>query len=211
MLQAGMHFRPAGKTSIVLMSLRHNAPYADRIEDNGRTIIYEGHDAKRCDDCPDPKKIDQPERTPKGTETQNGYFHEAAQQHKKKGFPAEFVHVYQKLYAGIWSYNGTFQLTDSWQEQSGSRKVFKFKLELMNEGQEQRNYTLSLTHDRVIPAEVKRAVYKRDNGCCVKCGATKNLHFDHILPFSKGGASITEANVQLLCARHNLQKSDKIE
>lgn len=37
-----------------------------------------------------------------------------------------------------------------------------------------------------------------------------NLHFDHILPFSKGGTSLKSENIQLLCARHNLQKSDKI-
>lgn len=36
-----------------------------------------------------------------------------------------------------------------------------------------------------------------------------NLHFDHDVPRSKGGSSITAANVKLLCARHNLQKSDK--
>jgi hypothetical protein len=36
------------------------------------------------------------------------------------------------------------------------------------------------------------------------------LHFDHDLPYSKGGASITEDNVQLMCARHNLQKGAKI-
>jgi hypothetical protein len=33
---------------------------------------------------------------------------------------------------------------------------------------------------------------------------------DHDLPWSKGGTSITEENVQLLCARHNLEKSDRI-
>ena len=38
----------------------------------------------------------------------------------------------------------------------------------------------------------------------------KNLHFDHDIPFSKGGSSITAANVRLLCAKHNLEKSDKI-
>jgi 5-methylcytosine-specific restriction endonuclease McrA len=42
------------------------------------------------------------------------------------------------------------------------------------------------------------------------CGAHDNLHFDHDLPFSKGGSSITQDNVKLLCARHNLKKSDKI-
>jgi hypothetical protein len=38
----------------------------------------------------------------------------------------------------------------------------------------------------------------------------KNLHFDHDIPFSKGGSSLTGANVRLLCAKHNLEKSDKI-
>ena len=42
-------------------------------------------------------------------------------------------------------------------------------------------------------------------------GAADELHFDHVLPFSRGGTSLTASNVQLLCARHNLQKSAKIE
>jgi hypothetical protein len=40
---------------------------------------------------------------------------------------------------------------------------------------------------------------------------TKNLHFDHDLPFSKGGTSISAKNVRLLCMKHNLQKSANIE
>jgi hypothetical protein len=32
-----------------------------------------------------------------------------------------------------------------------------------------------------------------------------------VLPYSKGGTSIAAENVQLLCARHNLEKSDRIE
>lgn len=40
---------------------------------------------------------------------------------------------------------------------------------------------------------------------------TDELHFDHILPFSRGGTSLTTENVQLLCARHNLQKRDHIQ
>jgi hypothetical protein len=42
------------------------------------------------------------------------------------------------------------------------------------------------------------------------CGASDDLHFDHDLPFSLGGTSITADNVQLLCARHNLAKHDAI-
>src|SRR5438105_812310 len=64
---------------------------------------------------------------------------------------------------------------------------------------------------RIIPTSVKLEVWKRDGGKCVSCGATDELHFDHIIPFSRGGTSMTSRNVQLLCARHNLEKKDKIQ
>lgn len=69
---------------------------------------------------------------------------------------------------------------------------------------------LDIQRRRVIPTSVKLAVWKRDGGKCVLCGATDELHFDHDVPWSKGGTSITEENVQLLCARHNLAKRDRI-
>jgi 5-methylcytosine-specific restriction endonuclease McrA len=50
-----------------------------------------------------------------------------------------------------------------------------------------------------------------DGGKCRMCDASDELHFDHIVPFSRGGTSLTAENVQLLCARHNLQKRDRIE
>jgi hypothetical protein len=45
----------------------------------------------------------------------------------------------------------------------------------------------------------------------IEYGATDNLHFDHDLPFSVGGSSLTAKNIRLLCARHNLEKSNKIQ
>ena len=62
---------------------------------------------------------------------------------------------------------------------------------------------------RHIPHEIKQAVWQRDQGKCVQCGATSYLEFDHIIPYSKGGANTVE-NVQLLCRRCNLQKGDRI-
>ena len=63
---------------------------------------------------------------------------------------------------------------------------------------------------RMIPTHVKLEVWKRDKGICTECGARDELHFDHIIPFSKGGTSLRPENIQLLCARHNLMKRDKI-
>ncbi|MBS6822403.1 MAG: HNH endonuclease [Oscillibacter sp.] len=37
------------------------------------------------------------------------------------------------------------------------------------------------------------------------------MHYDHIIPFSKGRSSTTAANIQLLCATCNLRKHDNIE
>ncbi|MBP8947478.1 MAG: HNH endonuclease, partial [Candidatus Promineofilum sp.] len=71
--------------------------------------------------------------------------------------------------------------------------------------------TDDLDNSRVIPSSVKLEVWKRDGGRCVQCGATNNLHFDHIIPYARGGTSLRADNIQLLCARHNLAKRDRIE
>ena len=211
-LQKGMNFNVGGNHSIILMSVRPNAPYRDKIEDDGATLIYEGHDIGRTKDKPNPKIFDQPGKYPSGALTENGKFHKVAQDFKKGFRHAERVRVYEKLNRGIWSYNGVFHLIDSWIEDDRKRKVFKFKLVAI-EGDENFDEPIKkdLPHRRIIPTWIKVAVWKRDGGKCVICGSKDNLHFDHILPFSKGGASITPENVQLLCMRHNLQKSNKIK
>lgn len=213
-LQRGMNFRLKGGTSVILMSLRKGAPYADRVEDNGQTLIYEGHDVPR-NLAPMPKLVDQPYHTPKGSLTENGKFFEAAEKFKKELHPSELVKVYEKIKDGIWVYNGVFKLTDAWIEKEGQRKVFKFKLQItdntINEKQTRVAELKDLDHNRMIPTSVKLEVWKRDKGKCRECGSTDNLHFDHILPFSKGGTSLKAENIQLLCARHNLQKRDKIQ
>ena len=67
----------------------------------------------------------------------------------------------------------------------------------------------SSERSRHIPDRVKREVWARDGGRCVKCGATEYLEFDHIIPFSKGGANTTN-NIQLLCRKCNLLKGDRL-
>lgn len=212
-LQRGMNYRVHGDTSIILMSLRKNAPYADKIEDDGKILIYEGHDAPRISEQ-DPKSIDQPRYSPKGRLTQNGKFEQAAIEFKGKKREAELVKVYEKIERGIWAYNGTFELRDAWTENINGRQVFRFKLVISDSTLSSRKESLDriedLPHNRIIPTSVKYKVWKRDKGKCVLCDKTDNLHFDHIIPFSKGGTSLKAENIQLLCARHNLKKSNKI-
>jgi hypothetical protein len=210
-LQQGMNFGLGGNHSVILMSVRRNAPYRDRLEDGGTTLIYEGHDEPRGPNTPNPKVVGQPLEYPSGAPTQNGKFFQAAQDFKSGRREPERVRVYEKIHTGIWSYNGVFHLVDSWQERDEYRSVCKFRLVAV-EGEEDFSAppAVNPTRRRIIPTAVKLAVWKPDGGKCVKCGATDELHFDHDLPWSKGGTSLTEANVQLLCARHNLEKSDHI-
>ncbi|MBI3811464.1 MAG: HNH endonuclease, partial [Nitrospirae bacterium] len=70
--------------------------------------------------------------------------------------------------------------------------------------------SLSKNRSRIIPPEVKQAVWVRDGGKCVLCGSRANLHYDHIIPVAKGGGNTVE-NIQVLCADCNLKKSDRIE
>lgn len=210
-LQRGMNFDVGGNHSVILMSLRPNAPYHDQILDGGFTLIYEGHDVPRSQTCPNPKVIDQPETFPSGAPTENGKFYKAAQDFKNELRRPERVRSYEKLLPGIWSYNGIFHLVDSWREESNGRRVFKFKL-IAVEGEEDFSTPAPIKpiRRRVIPTAVKLKVWKRDGGKCAVCNSTDELHFDHILPFSKGGTSLTADNVQILCARHNLEKSNRI-
>lgn len=211
-LQHGMNFRLRSGVSVILMSRRPNAPYADRIESEGKILIYEGHDLPQLKGAADSKTQDQQMRNHGGSLTRNGLFFEAAKR-AENGATPELVRVYEKIRPGIWSFNGVFCLLSATIEKPDGRSVFKFRLELTDGDSSSEDTAISkdLAHARVIPSAVKLEVWKRDGGKCVQCKSGDNLHFDHILPFSRGGSSLLAMNIQLLCARHNLSKRDKIE
>lgn len=66
---------------------------------------------------------------------------------------------------------------------------------------------------RNINTRLRFKVLSRDNFKCCACGASPakdpsvTLHVDHIVPWSKGGETVIE-NLQTLCSRCNLGKSD---
>lgn len=62
---------------------------------------------------------------------------------------------------------------------------------------------------RHISREVRQRVWQRYGGKCADCSADDYLEYDHIIPHAKGGSN-SENNVQLLCRRCNLKKSDNI-
>jgi hypothetical protein len=189
MLQRGMNFRIKPGYSIILMSVRKGAPYRDRWHEDTNILEYE------------------PLHTSTGTLTENGKFFEAAMAYKEKKHKPEVVQVYEKISTGVWCDRGRYELIDAAIVFDGNRKVCRF---FLRPAKTPRAKEPLLRQTRVIPTAVKVEVWKRDQGHCVICGSKDNLHFDHDVPYSKGGSSITAKNVRLLCARHNLSKSDKI-
>jgi hypothetical protein len=205
-----MYFRLPSGISVVLMSRRPGAPYADSLSEDGTVLTYEGHDVRREGEL-NPKQVDQPRNLPNGTLTENGLFADAVDRHKAGSSSPALVRVYERLRPGIWSDKGLFELIDYDYASVDGRKVFRFRMRLTEDSIEPAKAVADGPPTRAIPSWVKQEVYKRDKGRCVLCGESDMLYFDHDLPYSRGGASIVPENVRLLCARHNLQKSAKIE
>jgi hypothetical protein len=63
-------------------------------------------------------------------------------------------------------------------------------------------------NSRTIPQDVKIRVAARDGGKCRQCSSSMELHFDHVVPWSRGGAN-TVQNIQLLCGPCNRRKGAK--
>lgn len=100
----------------------------------------------------------------------------------------------------VWSSSRTFS-EDEWIALT-DRKLQKDQEEL------ERNLRPATTSQlvmRLITTEVRREVWRRDNGRCVTCGSQERLEFDHVIPVAMGGSS-TARNIQLLCEQCNRQK-----
>lgn len=66
------------------------------------------------------------------------------------------------------------------------------------------------SRSRRIPSMTRYEVYMRDNGKCVICGSNENIEFDHIIPFSKGGAHSVD-NIRVLCRKCNRSRGNDMK
>src|SRR5438876_9850992 len=73
-LQKGMNYRVGRDYSVFLMSLRENAPYADALDEVTGMLTYEGHDEPQRQGGPNPKEVDQPLTTPRGSWRTENFF-----------------------------------------------------------------------------------------------------------------------------------------
>lgn len=66
---------------------------------------------------------------------------------------------------------------------------------------------------KLMTPELRNKIKERDNYTCQICGKYMpdevGLHIDHIIPISKGGKTV-EQNLQVLCDKCNLRKSNRI-
>jgi hypothetical protein len=72
------------------------------------------------------------------------------------------------------------------------------------------------THGRTIPAEVRRVVWRRDEGRCTfvgedghRCDEWRFLEFDHVEPVALGGLPNAEG-VRLRCRAHNQYEAERV-
>jgi 5-methylcytosine-specific restriction endonuclease McrA len=71
------------------------------------------------------------------------------------------------------------------------------------------------SNPRSIPAQVRRAVWKRDQGQCTfenerghRCPARTGLQFDHVHEVARGGET-SASNLRLLCHAHNQLEAER--
>lgn len=62
---------------------------------------------------------------------------------------------------------------------------------------------------QALPRDVRQAVFTRDGGLCVECQSSFDIQYDHIIPWSMGGANTVE-NLQILCGACNQRKGASI-
>jgi hypothetical protein len=133
-----------------------------------------------------------------------------------KGVPQSLVESYKWAnLAGAQGNEAAQQFRDTLAEKMSSGEIAQAQRRAIAESA---NYSTSpefsnsirQPNRQAIPSEVRREVWRRDGGKCVKCGSRENLEYDHIIPVVKGGSN-TARNIELLCEVCNRSKRDCIQ
>lgn len=82
---------------MILISRQRDAFYADKVEDDRRILIYEGHDIVRQNGTRNPKIFDQLMWNPCGMLTWIGLFYRAAMKYKEGSGHAGLTKVCEKF------------------------------------------------------------------------------------------------------------------
>lgn len=61
---------------------------------------------------------------------------------------------------------------------------------------------------RSVPAALRIEGLTRDGFICRYCGSVESLHCDHVIPYSRGGATVAE-NLVASCKSCNSSKKDR--
>jgi hypothetical protein len=99
-LQRGMNFRLNPNYSVILMSQRKNAPYRDKILEDGVTIEYEGHDTPKVKGIKNPKHFDQPLQYPSGQLSRTVFLQEVWKPTKAERKNPNVSRYMKKFYRG---------------------------------------------------------------------------------------------------------------
>jgi hypothetical protein len=98
-------------------------------------------------------------------------------------------------------------------EKHGKRKGAKAPAQERSPTRSRASRTLAGRH---IPAEVRREVWRRDDGQCTwvgsdghRCGSRWMLELDHVVPVALGGAA-TADGLRLLCRAHNQLYAEQV-
>lgn len=88
-------------------------------------------------------------------------------------------------------------------------------VDLYNEWKNGKKYEETAKQERkIMNDDIRYNVLKRDGFACKICGQTAKdgakLHVDHIIPITEGGKTVM-SNLQTLCDRCNIGKSNKID
>lgn len=127
---------------------------------------------------------------------------------RQAAYPVLLLNDNERQY---WIYQGRFWWDSDWLTADDLRALV-YDRDLKKHRQLQRahatlqqGYAPPQMRREPIPEAVRRAVWERDGGHCVQCGSAFDIQYDHIIPFSMGGASTPE-NLQILCGACNRRK-----